>query len=58
MNLEPPKLQVVAIEPLKAVGADQRFRIKLRALNPNRVALPISGMSYTLTVEDFDLAEG
>ena len=45
---EKPAVHLVRIEPLSSSGFEQRFRVNLKIMNPNRSGLSISGMSYTL----------
>jgi LEA14-like dessication related protein len=55
---EAPKLSVVA---LKMQGGDffsQRILVRMRVFNPNERALPVTGISYRIEVNDAELGEG
>jgi len=57
-KLEAPKLSVVS---LKMQGGDifsQRVLVRMRVFNPNSRELPISGLAYTLEVNDAELGNG
>lgn len=45
---EKPAVHLVQIEPLSSNGFEQRFRVDLKIINPNRSKLSVSGMTYTL----------
>jgi LEA14-like dessication related protein len=53
-----PQVSLIEIRPLPAVGLEQRFSISLRVSNPNDRLLSLSGMSYHLRVEGFNLVSG
>lgn len=57
-GLEPPKIRVDSIRILEAQGLSQRFSIGLRVINPNDRALPVKGMSYSLSLNGYDLLDG
>lgn len=57
-KLEEPGIAVSSVKLLDSTGLTQRFRIGLSLTNPNRVALPINGMSYTLSLNGYDLIKG
>lgn len=57
-NFEKPTVTLTSIRLGQAQGLEQRFIVGLRVVNPNRVALPVEGMSYTLNLEGYDLANG
>jgi LEA14-like dessication related protein len=55
---EAPKLSVVA---LKMQGGDffsQRILVRMKVFNPNERALPVTGISYRIEVNDAELGEG
>lgn len=55
---EKPAVHLVMIEPLSSSGLEQRFRVDLKVINPNRSALSVSGMSYTLKLNDEKVVKG
>lgn len=57
-RLEEPGITVSSVKLLESTGLNQRFRIGLSLTNPNSVALPIKGMSYTLSLNGYDLIKG
>jgi LEA14-like dessication related protein len=57
-GLEPPKVRVDSLQILEPRGISQRFLVGLRVINPNDRALPVRGLSYTLTLNGYDLLEG
>jgi LEA14-like dessication related protein len=57
-GLEPPKIRVDSIQVLEAQGLNQRFRVGLRVINPNDRALPIKGLSYSLSLNGYGLLDG
>jgi LEA14-like dessication related protein len=57
-KLEAPKLSVVS---LKMQGGDffsQRVLVRMRVFNPNTRELPISGLTYSIEVNDAELGNG
>lgn len=57
-RLEEPGITVNSVKLLEPTGLNQRFQIGLSLTNPNSVALPIRGMSYTLSLNGYDLIKG
>lgn len=57
-DLQPPKINLVAIYPESGSMTDLRFRCRLRLDNPNSVALPIKGGQLELTLADRAAATG
>jgi len=55
---ESPRVSLVSIKPLDIQALEQRFAIQLRILNPNRVELPVAGLSYALEINGRELAYG
>ena len=55
---EKPAVHLVRIEPLSSSGFEQRFRVDLKIINPNRSGLNISGMSYTLKLNGEKVVTG
>ena len=57
-EFDPPKVTVESVDKLSGSGGGLRFGIKLRVSNPNKQALDIAGISYTLDVMDKELVSG
>lgn len=57
-RLEEPGVTVNSVKLLDPTGLSQRFQIGLSLTNPNGVALPVRGMSYTLSLNGYDLIKG
>jgi LEA14-like dessication related protein len=55
---EPPRVSLSGLEPLDMSLFEQRYRLFLRIQNPNPTALAVRGMSFTLYVNDRELASG
>jgi len=55
---EKPTVQLVRIEPLSSSGFEQRFRVGLKIINPNRSGLNVSGISYTLKLNGEKVVTG
>lgn len=55
---EKPAVHLVKIEPLSSRGLEQRFRVDLKIINPNRSGLNVSGMSYTLKLNGEKVVTG
>jgi len=55
---EKPAVHLVKIEPLSSRGLEQRFRVDLKIINPNRSGLNVSGMSYTLKLNGEKVVNG
>ncbi|MGQ9426403.1 LEA type 2 family protein [Gilvimarinus sp. F26214L] len=56
--LQKPNVTINSLKMVESAGLDQRFQIGLLLTNPNSAALPVTGMSYTLTLNGFDLVTG
>jgi len=57
-ELDPPKVSIESVESLPSEGIGPRFQIKLRVMNPNKQALDIAGISYTIDILDRELVSG
>ena len=57
-GFEPLSVKVVAFRPLPGEGMAPRFEIGLRVVNPNPDALTLRGMSYTVSLDEFDVVDG
>lgn len=55
---EPPWVTLNAIQPLDMTLFEQRYRLRLRIQNPNETDLKVSGMSYTVYLNDREFAQG
>ena len=55
---EPPRVSLVSIQPKEVGVLEQRYALQLRILNPNDEALPVTGMQYTLQINDREFAYG
>lgn len=55
---EKPSVHLVKIEALSSHGLEQRFRVDLKIINPNRSGLSVSGMSYTLKLNGEKVIKG
>jgi LEA14-like dessication related protein len=55
---EPPRVSLSGLEPLDMTLFEQRFRLFLRVQNPNSRALPVRGLSFTVFVNERELASG
>ncbi len=53
-----PRVSLVSIQPLDMQMLEQRFVLELRILNPNSVAIPVSGLSYALEINQREFAYG
>ena len=57
-EFDPPKVTVESVDKLSSTSGGPRFGIKLRVSNPNKQALDIAGISYTLDVMGKELVSG
>lgn len=55
---EPPRVSLVGIKVIGIQLLEQRFGLTLRVQNPNREALDIDGISFSVEVNDKTLAQG
>lgn len=55
---DPPRVNVVGIEPLASEGLEMRFAVKLRVQNPNDAAIAFDGIALDLEVNGKPLASG
>jgi len=55
---EPPRVSLVSIQPMEVGVLEQRYGLQLRILNPNDIALPVTGMQYSLQINDREFAYG
>lgn len=57
-DIAKPTLKLNSLEVMKPEGLSQRFKIGLVMTNPNSVSLPVTGMTYTLSLNGYDLVSG
>jgi LEA14-like dessication related protein len=57
-EFDDPTVELLAIEPVAAQGMEARFRLRLRIVNPNPVALDIDGIAYDVTLRDKKVLSG
>lgn len=57
-KIEKPKLNIIDLQVIDATLFEQRYALRLRIRNPNEVALPVSGIHYTLHIEGKEFADG
>jgi len=55
---DPPRIDVVGIEPMRGEGLELRFAVKLRVQNPNDSAIAYDGVAVELDVNDRSFASG
>lgn len=57
-GFETPSVTVSSFRPLPGDGAVPRFEIGLHIVNPNREALKLEGLAYTVSLEGRELVKG
>ncbi len=57
-QLENPKLSLVGFEMVDVQLFEQRYALTLRLINPNDIALPITGIYYEVELEGKEFATG
>jgi len=57
-EFDPPKVTVEGVSSLPSSGVGPRFQIKLRVANPNKQALDIAGISYSIELQGRELLSG
>ena len=57
-QLENPKLNLVGFEMVDAQLFEQRYLLTFRLINPNDIALPITGIYYEVELEGKEFATG
>ena len=55
---ESPRVSLVSIQPQEMKLLEQRFALQLRILNPNDVAIPVEGLSYSIEINEREFAYG
>ncbi|MFV0276354.1 MAG: LEA type 2 family protein [Parahaliea sp.] len=57
-DIDPPRVSVENVRVLPSAGIGPRFEIVLRLANPNKVALDIAGVSYSIDILGRELVGG
>ena len=57
-DLDPPNVALDSFSSLPSDGGGPRFQIKLRVQNPNKQALDIAGISYSIALLDREVITG
>jgi hypothetical protein len=57
-EFDPPKVTLESFNSLPSDNGAPRFEIKLRVINPNKQALDIAGISYSIELLDTELISG
>ncbi len=57
-KLEPPRLSIVSVEFGRSDLFAQHLLVRMRVENPNDLALPVEGVSYTLDIAGEQAAQG
>ena len=57
-GFETPTVSVTSLRPLPGEGGGPRFEIGLHIVNPNREALKLQGLAYTVSLEGQKLITG
>jgi len=57
-DYQEPEVHLTKVQPLTSTGVEQRFLVGLRIINPNSVALNISGLSYSLSLQGHKVVTG
>lgn len=58
-NIEtPPRVNLVDMRPVEMTLFEQRYRVALRIQNPNDAPLEVTGMDYTIDINDQKFADG
>ena len=55
---EPPRIAVASLQFVSMEMFEQRYRVGLRLQNPNNFDLPLSGLEFTLSLNDTPFASG
>jgi LEA14-like dessication related protein len=57
-KLEAPKLELVGVQMLSTDMFAQRFKVRVKVINPNDLELPVRGLEYTIIMMGDSFAEG
>ncbi len=55
---DPPRVNVVGVEPLTGQGLELRMLVKLRVINPNETAIDYDGVFIDMDVQGKNFASG
>jgi LEA14-like dessication related protein len=57
-NLQAPKLELMGVQMLSTDMFAQRFKVRVKVINPNELELPVRGLEYTILMMGDSFAEG
>lgn len=57
-KLEAPKIELVGVQMLSTDMFAQRFKVRVKVMNPNDLELPVRGLEYTIIMMGDTFAEG
>lgn len=57
-GLEPPQILLQQVRVVSVGFLSQEFALKVRVQNPNDLALPVSGLRYTLEIDGREIGSG
>ena len=57
-DLEAPKLELLGVQMLSTDMFAQRFKVRVKVVNPNDLELPVRGLEYTIIMMGDSFAEG
>jgi len=57
-NLVAPRLELVGVQMLSTDMFAQRFKVRVKVINPNDLELPVKGLEYTILMMGDSFAEG
>lgn len=58
LRLEPPQILLQQVRVVSMGVFSQEFALKVRVQNPNDLALPVSGLRYTLEIDGREIGSG
>src|SRR5262245_49295247 len=57
-HLEPPKVDLIAIQMLSTDMFAQKFKVRVKVTNPNDLEVPVRGLDYQILLMGDSFAEG
>jgi len=57
-KLEAPQLELMGVQMLSTDMFAQRFKVRVKVINPNDLELPVRGLEYTILMMGDSFAEG
>jgi len=57
-KLEAPQLELLGVQMLSTDMFAQRFKVRVKVVNPNELELPVRGLEYTILMMGDSFAEG